>query len=178
MADPSSIQSSRIDYLLYSAPGRDCSVGEGTGLFNAEPAAGELAFPSDHTGVALTLVCDAAGAGGVDAAPAALPGESDEPAPADGQPVDEVTAEAIATAFETHLDGSISDIEVRIDQVEDFEGMRAAARQVFEQAGGAGAAVRARVDSISRKSATTARVVYSILLDDQVIFDGREAGRW
>ena len=184
MADPSSVQSSRIDYLLYSAPGRDCSVGEGTGLFNAEPAAGELAFPSDHTAVALTLVCDAAGAGGVDAAAAALPEEPEEPAPADGQPVDEVTAEAIAAAFETHLDGSITDIEVRIDQVEDFEGMREAARQVFEQVGEAGAAVRARVDSISRTSATTARVVYSILLNDQVIFDGRvgEAvltdGRW
>ena len=173
MADPSSVQSSRIDYLLYSAPGRDCSVGEGTGLFNAEPAAGELAFPSDHTGVVLTLVCDLAGVEGVDAAAAALPEEPDEPAPADGQPVDEVTAEAIAAAFETHLDGSISDIEVRIDQVEDFEGMREAARQVFEQVGEAGAAVRARVDSISRTSATTARVVYSILLNDQVIFDGR-----
>ena len=184
MADPSSVQSSRIDYLLYSAPGRDCSVGEGTGLFNAEPAAGELAFPSDHTGVMLTLVCDLAGVEGVDAAAAALPEEPDEPAPADGQPVDEVTAEAIAAAFETYLDGSITDIEVRIDQVEDFEGMREAARQVFEQVGEAGAAVRARVDSISRTSATTAQVVYSILLNDQVVFDGRvgEAvltdGRW
>ena len=176
MADPSSIQSSRIDYLLYSAPGRDCSVGEGTGLFNAEPAAGELAFPSDHTGVALTLVCDAAGTDGVDAAAAALPEAPDEPAPADVQPVDEVTAEAIAIAFETHLDGSISDMEVRIDQVEDFEGMREAARRMFEEVGELGAAVRARVDAISRTSATTARVVYSILLDDQVIFDGREGG--
>ena len=41
-----------------------------------------------------------------------------------------------------------------------------------------------RVDSISRTSSTTAEVVYSILLNDQVVFDGRigEAvlteGRW
>ena len=176
MADPSSLQSSRIDYLLYSAPGRDCTVGEGTGLLNAEPAAGDLAFPSDHTAVALTLVCDAAGFDGVDAAAAALPEAPDEPAPADGQPVDEVTAEAIADAFETYLDGSIEDIELRIDQAEDFPGMRDAARQMFEAIGEIGADVRARVDSISRTSATTTRVVYSILLNDQVIFDGREGG--
>ena len=54
--------------------------------------------------------------------------------------------------------------------------MRDAARQMFEEVGELGAAVRARVDAISRTSATTARVVYSILLNDQVIFDGREGG--
>ena len=184
LGDPAGRQSSRIDYLLYSAPGRDCAVGQGTGLFKAEPATGELAFPSDHTGVALTLVCDAAGADPIDPAALALPEEPDEPAPADGLPVDAVTAEAIAAAFEIYLDGSVADIELRIDQVEDFTGMRQAARQVFEQVGEAGAAVRARVDSISRTSSTTARVVYSILLNDQVVFDGRvgEAvltdGRW
>ena len=184
MSDPANRQSRRIDYLLFSAPDRDCSVGEGTGLFNAEATAGELAYPSDHTGVALTLVCDVAGADrlGVDAA--ALPEEPDGPAPVDAQPVDEVTAEAIAAAFETYLDGSISDRGLRIDQVEDFDGMRSAARETFERVGDTGAAARGRIDSISRTSSTTARVVYSILLNDQVIFDGRlgEAvlvdGRW
>lgn len=184
MADPSSRQSSRIDYLLYSAPDRDCSVGEGTGLFNAEPAAGGLAFPSDHTAVALTLVCDAVEAEGVDLAAAALPAAPDEPAPTGGQPVDEVTAQAITVAFETYMDGSIQDIELRIDQAEDFPGMREAARLMFEATADVGAGVRARVDSISRTSATTAVIVYSILLNDQVIFDGREGeavlidGRW
>ena len=124
MTDPSTIQGSRIDYLLYRAPGRDCSVGEGTGLFNAEPAAGELAFPSDHTAVALTLVCDAAKPEGVDLVTAGLPEEFDEPDAADGQPVDEITAETITTTFETYLDGSITDIELRIGQVEDLEGLR------------------------------------------------------
>ena len=184
MTDRSSLQSSRIDYLLYSAPGRDCSVGEGTGLFNAEPAASDLAFPSDHTGVALTLVCDIDGAESVDAAAAALTEAPDEPGPTDDQPVDEVTAQAITAAFETHLDGSIADIELRIDQVEEFAGMRDAGHRMFEAVGELGAAVRAEVDAISRTSATTARVVYSIILNDQVIFDGREGeaaligGRW
>ena len=177
MADPSSPssrQSSRIDYLLYSAPGRDCSAGEGTGLFNAEPATGELAFPSDHTGVALTLVCDATGTDGVDAAAAALPEAPADPAPVEGHPIDEVTAQAITAAFETYMDGSIEDMELRIDQAEDFPGMREAARLMFEATAEIGAGVRARVDSIYRTSAATARIVYSILLDDQVIFDGRE----
>ena len=184
MADPSSSQSSRIDYLLYSAPGRDCSVGEGTGLFNAEPEAGDLAFPSDHTAVALTLVCDAAGADGVDATAVALPEAINEPMPAGGHPVDEVTAEAITAAFDTYMDGSVEDTELRIDQAEDFPGMRAAARLMFEATAEVGAGVRAQVDSISRTSATTTRIIYSILLDDQVIFDGREGeavlieGRW
>lgn len=184
MADPSSLQSSRIDYLLHSAPGRDCAVGKNTGLFNAEPAAGEIAFPSDHTGVALTLECDAVDAEAVDAATAGLVEAPSEPAPTGGQPVDDVTAEAITTAFETYMDGSIEDIELRIDQAEDFAGMREAARLMFEATAELGAAVRAQVDAISRTSATTARFVYSILLNDQVIFDGREGeavlidGRW
>ena len=183
MADPASLQHRRIDYLLYSAPGRDCAVAGGTGLFNAEPAPGELAFPSDHTGLALALACDAAG---VDPAASdlALPDEPEPPAEPEGRPVDSVAAEAITTAFEIFIDGSIVDIEARIDQIEDFAGMREAARLTFESSGDAGAAVRGRVDSISRTSITTAEVAYSILLNDQVIFDGRigEAvladGRW
>lgn len=183
-SSPSSRQSSRIDYLLYSAPGRDCSAGESTGLFNAEPAAGDLAFPSDHTGVALTLVCDAAGDDGVDATTATLPEAPADPVPVEGHPIDEVTAQAITAAFETYMDGSIENMELRIDQAEDFPGMREAARLMFEATAEIGAAVRAQVDSISRTSAATARIVYSILLNDQVIFDGREGeavligGRW
>ena len=183
MRDAASLQRSRIDYLLYSAPGRDCAVSDGTGLFNAEPAPGALAFPSDHTGVALALRCDRAG---VDRAAAdlALPDEPEPPAEPEGQFVDSVAAEAITAAFEIFFDGSIVDIEARIDQIEDFAGMREAARLTFESSGDAGAAVRGRVDSISRTSNTTAEVAYSILLNDQVIFDGRigEAvlvdGRW
>ncbi len=120
----------------------------------------------------------------MDATAVALPEAIDEPMPAGGQPVDEVTAEAITAAFETYMDGSVEDTELRIDQAEDFPGMRAAARLMFEATAALGAAVRAQVDSISRTSATTAGVVYSILLDDQAIFDGREgeavliAGRW
>lgn len=183
MADPTSLQHRRIDYLLYSAPGRDCAAAGGTGLFNAAPSPGELAFPSDHTGVALALVCEAAA---VDPAASdlALPDEPEPPAEPGGQPVDSASAKAITTAFEVFFDGSIADIEARIDQVEDFAGMREAARLTFESSGDTGAAVRGRVDSISRTSATTAEVAYSILLNDQVIFDGRigEAvladGRW
>ena len=183
MRDPASLQRIRIDYLLYSAPDRDCSAADDTGLFNAEPAVGELAFPSDHTGVELALACDAAEVDAV-AADLALPDEPEPPDAPEGGPIEEAVAKSIAAAFETYLDGSIVDIEVRIDQIEDFAGMREAARQTFESAGDAGRAARGRVDSISRTSSTTARVVYSILLNDQVIFDGRigEAvlvdGRW
>ena len=173
MSDPASRQSSRIDYLMYWAGGRSCSVAEGTGLFNAEPATGELAFPSDHTGVTLTLVCDAVGADLADPSAAALPEVPAEPVAADGQPVDAASGEAITAAFETYLDGSITDIDLRIGQVEDFAGMREAAQETFDRVGDTGAAARGRVDSISRTSSTTARVIYSILLNDQVIFDGR-----
>ena len=183
MRDPASLQRSRIDYLLYSAPGRDCAVSDGTGPFNAEPAPGELAFPSDHTGVALALACDTAV---VDRAVVdlALPDEPEPPAELEGQFVDSAAAEAITAAYETFFDGSIADIEARIDQIEDFAGMREAARLTFESSGDAGAGVRGRVDSISRTSSTTVEVAYSILLNDQVIFAGRTGeavladGRW
>ena len=183
MRDPASLQHRRIDYLLYRAPDRDCAVSDGTGLFNAEPAPGELAFPSDHTGVALALACDPAM---VDRAAVdlALPDEPEPPVEPEGQFVDSAAAEAITAAFETFFDGSIVDIEARIDQIEDFAGMREAARLTFESSGDAGAGVRGRVDSISRTSSTTAEVAYSILLNDQVIFAGRTGeavladGRW
>lgn len=118
------------------------------------------------------------------AAGLALPDEPEPPAEAQGQPVDPASAEAITAAFEVFFDGSIADPEARIDQIEDFAGMREAARLTFESSGDAGAAVRGRVDSISRTSSTTAEVAYSILLNDQVIFDGRigeavlAGGRW
>ena len=185
MGDPASLQRTRIDYLLYSAPGRDCAPVEGTGLFNAAPAVGELAFPSDHTGVALALEC---GVAAVDAGAAAvaLPEEPEPPEAPEpqGQPVDAASAEAITAAFETFFDGSITDIEVRIDQIEGFSGMREAARQTFEGSADIGAGVRGRVEDISRTSSTTAEIVYSILLNDQVVFDGRiggavlHEGRW
>ena len=183
MRDPASQQRSRIDYLLYWAVDRDCAVAGGTGLFNAEPAPGELAFPSDHTGVVLALACDAAG---VDPAAAdlALPDEPEPAAEPEGQPVDSASVEAITTAFEIFFDGSIIDIEARIDRIEDFPGMREAARQTFESAGDVGAGARGRVDSIAPTSSVTAEVIYSILLNDQVIFAGRigeavlAGGRW
>ena len=78
MRDPASLQRTRIDYLLHAAPDRNCVSAEDTRLFNAEPTVGELAFPSDRTGVALALRCEAAavdaGAAGV-----ALPDEPEPP---------------------------------------------------------------------------------------------------
>ena len=171
MRDPASLQRGRIDYLLYSVPDRGCAPAAGTGLFNAEPAAGELAFPSDHTGVALALECEATAVDAGDPA-AALPEPPEAPEP-QGQPVDAASAEAITAAFETFLDGSNTDIDLRIDQVENFAGMRDAAGLIFELAADIVAGVQGRVDSISRTSSTTAEVVYSVFLNDQVVFDGR-----
>jgi len=65
-------QSERIDYVLLRAPD-DCQPvfdpdgdpdGDGvpTGVFAASPATGDLAFPSDHTAVALDVRCGGRGA--------------------------------------------------------------------------------------------------------------------
>src|SRR5690606_4054126 len=56
LLDPASIQTERIDFLFLGGE-RDCEVDDPTGLFNAGPAEGDLAFPSDHTGVQATLRC-------------------------------------------------------------------------------------------------------------------------
>ena len=175
MTDPDSRQHSRIDYLFYATADRNCSVGSDTGLFNAEPVVGELAFPSDHTGVALTLECATTGADRADATGAALPERPDSAATATAttQELDAATADAVTFAFETFLDGSITDMELRVAQVEDLPGLHRAVLETFSRSGESAAMVNGRVDSISRPSSTTAEVIYSILLEDQIVFAGR-----
>ncbi len=175
MTDPASQQKVRIDYLFYSAADRDCSPGPDTGLFNAEPAVGELAFPSDHTGVALTLQClttqsDIAAA--VDSDLAELP-DPDPGATPEGLPANDATRAAISAAFELFLDGSISDVGLRAAQVEDSPGVQQAVIKTFSQVGQVGAEARGRVESVRLTSSVTAEVTYSILVANQVAMTGR-----
>ena len=55
MTDPGSRQTGRIDYIFVGAD--RCQIGDATGPFNAEPAQGAIAYPSDHTGIMTELVC-------------------------------------------------------------------------------------------------------------------------
>jgi endonuclease/exonuclease/phosphatase family metal-dependent hydrolase len=57
LSNPDSKQDVRIDYLFVAPLRERCEIGEGTGPFNAEPAPGAIAYPSDHTGVILDVTC-------------------------------------------------------------------------------------------------------------------------
>jgi endonuclease/exonuclease/phosphatase family metal-dependent hydrolase len=75
LANPASIETERIDMILVRAPD-DCTTvfdaagdpdrdGLGTGLFADQPAIdgpGGIAYPSDHTGVAMDMSCGKVGA--------------------------------------------------------------------------------------------------------------------
>ncbi|MDH3755563.1 MAG: hypothetical protein OEU32_17000 [Acidimicrobiia bacterium] len=170
LTDPSSTQVRRIDYLFHLAIGRQCAVGDDTGLFNAEASPGELAFPSDHTGVQLTLVCRTTENDLAAAVDAPLPDDEPTVAADTGGAPDPATAAAITSAFETFFDGS-ADLELRAAQLEDSADLRGSFFDAFARAGGPAADTRARVDSISLTSGDTADVRYTVLVADQVVFD-------
>ncbi|HZB40330.1 MAG TPA: endonuclease/exonuclease/phosphatase family protein [Ilumatobacter sp.] len=57
LTDPASRQDARIDYVFIAPLPPRCAIGGATGPFNAEPAQGPIAYPSDHTAVMSTLTC-------------------------------------------------------------------------------------------------------------------------
>jgi endonuclease/exonuclease/phosphatase family metal-dependent hydrolase len=183
MIDPSSSQRRRIDYLFFDPGSTECAVGDGTGMFNAEPASGDLAYPSDHTGVVLVLECEPAG-GTDDAVVPTLP---DEPEPVDepaSGAADPATEAAIAGAYETFFDGAIADLDLRLAQVENGDRFEEVFSAQVEAAGAFATETSARVESVILTSEATADVVYTILVLGSAVFDHvdgdavRIDGRW
>ena len=103
LEDPESQQSERIDFL-FTGGDRDCEAVDPTGLFHdGEPAEGDLAFPSDHTGVQATLQC-ATTPEQVEAAPDQTVATTAPPTSASGDDlVDPETEAAITRAFTLSL---------------------------------------------------------------------------
>lgn len=182
MQNPNSKQTERLDYI-WLRPQRPCDISSPTGLFNAEPAPGALAFPSDHTGVTATLKCATTKAQLAAADHAPLPTTSTTTAPA-GTEVDTATREAVTTAFETLFNGDVTDPAVKLSSVQDAEILRPYFLQMYAATKDIASRIHVRLDDMKRTDATHVAVVYTLLLDQQAVLDHlpgsavNENGRW
>lgn len=142
LADPTSRQSERIDYVLLT-PGRQCRPTAPTGLFAPEPArrpGAGVVFASDHTGVVATLRCTVTAVQRT-AARRAVTRATSGPTTTTGSEVGDERGRAVRRAFETVFQGSDRPLGERIAALEDPEGLR----EVFLARFGAVAALAARV---------------------------------
>lgn len=169
LEDPDSRQVERIDYLFYDE-GRGCRAVDPTGLFNGDPAEGDLAYPSDHTGVQLTLQCPTTEAQ-VEAATAATVLDVTTTTNAVGEQVDAETEAAITDAFTNLFDGGITDVEVKLASLERAEELRPYFVESFEDTREVAAGIRVQIDSIEAVDATHADVTYTLVLDGTPVLD-------
>lgn len=168
LEDPDSRQSERIDFLFLGGE-RDCDVVDPTGLFNAEPADSDLAFPSDHTGVQATLRCTTTTDQVRSATTATVATTTSTTAPA-GE-VDAATEEAITQAFVNVFDGSVTDPEVKLASIEGGEALRESFLESYEATRDIASGIELRIDGISAVDDTHADVTYTLLLDGAAVLD-------
>lgn len=169
LEDPASRQSERIDYL-FVLDERDCEPVPPTGLFNAEPAEGALAFPSDHTGVQATLACPTT-AEQVEAAATATVASTAPTTTAPPTTVDDTTEAAITEAFRNLFDGTVTDVEVKLSSLERADELRPYFLESYEATRDVASGIRVRIDAIDAVDATHADVTYTLLLDGAAVLD-------
>ncbi len=183
LQDPTSRQAERIDYLFVGAS-RECTAAAGTGLFNAEPASGSLAHPSDHTGVVAVLSCTTDDGHRSAATTATRPTTPPTSVAPGGGPPDDETAAAITEAFNTLFAGTVSDPEVKITALEDAELLRESFFEMYERTKEIASRIVIRIDAITMVDADHANVTYTLLLDGAAVLDHlpgaavRVDGRW
>jgi endonuclease/exonuclease/phosphatase family metal-dependent hydrolase len=182
LEDPESRQVERIDYLFVDDR-RGCVPVDPTGLFNGEPAEGDLAYPSDHTGVQATLACPTSDEQ-LQAAPSATAPDVTTTTAPSGVDVDAETEAAITEAFTNLFDGRVTDVEVKLSSLEDAEEMRDFFLEGYEATRDIAVRIRLRIDAIESVDDTHADVTYSLLLDGAPVLDHlpgaavNEDGRW
>jgi hypothetical protein len=174
LVDPGSIQTERIDFLFVGGE-RDCEAVDPTGLFNGEPADGDLAFPSDHTGVEATLRC-ATTTEQVQSASTATVATTTPPTTLAGGSVDATTEAAITQAFTNVFDGTVTDPEVKLASLEDGEALRESFLASYEATREVAAGIRVRIDEIVPVDDTHADVTYTLLLDGSPVLDHLPGG--
>ncbi len=174
LTDPDSTQEHRIDYI-WLVPPSSCDPdfdrtegGLSTGLFNAEPepdGPSGLAFPSDHTGVALVLACQPIeGAPEVTATTGDIATTTTTEAPTGSE--DPAAVAEITAAYEAFFDGTNLDLEAKLALLEAGDVLAEAFFAAQEANAEIAVRTTARVDQVTLTSATTADVTYTILLDE------------
>ena len=172
LTDPASQQSERIDYLFFGG-GRVCAPVLPTGLFNAAPAtgaAGSVVFPSDHTGVEVTLECETTDAQRERAVTATVTTGPTTTGPEPAE-VDPETLSAITEAFRALFDGDVTDVDAKLAALEDGEILRPYFLASYEAQREIAPRIRVRIDEARLVDSSHADVTYSLLLDDAAVLD-------
>lgn len=179
MRNPASRQTERIDYVFLDTK-RSCDVTR-AGVFRPEGgpvAADGIVFPSDHSGVAATVTCATTAS---DLA-AAKRETRQSTTTTTGAPVPPATRAAVQQAFDTVFSNVEPDAARRVDALEDGEALRASYLARVQSLGPLNSS--ARIDSMTADGKDAVKVVYSILLDGNVVLDAlpgravREQDRW
>lgn len=172
LRNPDSRQTERIDFV-YVGGGRQCSVVEPSGLFNALAAVDSpsgIAFPSDHTGVQAALSCPTTKAH-LEAAASASSTTIQPTTTLAGGEVDAATALAITNAFTTLFGGEVTDVEEKLASLERGEELREAFLEAYEATRETASRITVRIDEIVALGPTDASVTYSLLLDGVPVLD-------
>jgi hypothetical protein len=157
-----------------------------TGLFNAAPASPAvdgLVFASDHTGVEATIECETTDAQREQAASATVTTAATTTTAPPAE-VDAATAAAITDAFRTLFDGDVTDVDAKLDALEDGEVLRPFFLATYAAQGEIVGRIRVRIDDIRLVDGDHAEVTYTLLLDDAAVLDHlpgsaiRVNGRW
>jgi endonuclease/exonuclease/phosphatase family metal-dependent hydrolase len=184
LADPTSRQTERIDFLLLGRS-RGCEAVPPTGLFAPDPGppgAGGIVFASDHTGVEATIECATTEAQQHDA-PAATVTTTATTAPPSAE-VDAATLGAITEAFTTLFDGTVTDVEAKLAVLEDGELLRPYFLEAYAAQQAIAPHIRVHLDDVSLVDPAHAAVTYTLLLDGAAVLDHVEGaavlldGRW
>jgi len=179
MRNPASRQSERIDYV-FLATKRSCDVTR-AGVFRpggGPVAADGIVFPSDHSGVTATITCATTSA---DRA-AARAASSSSTTTTTGAPVPPGTRAAVQQAFDTVFSNVEPDPAKRVDALQDGDALRASYLARVQSLGPLDSA--ARITSMTADGKDAVEVVYSILLDGNVVLDAlpgravREGDQW
>jgi endonuclease/exonuclease/phosphatase family metal-dependent hydrolase len=174
LTDPTSRQTERIDYVLVGGP-RSCTAARPTGLFNAGPASGDIAFPSDHTAVQATLACETSDSDRAAVERAAVESPQPTTTAASGR-ADAATLAAITRAYEAVFNGDVTDVERKLGAIEDGESIRSFFLESYEKSKEIAAKVRVRIDGVELIDGTHAKVTYTLLLEGNAVLDHLAGG--
>lgn len=179
LRNPASRQTERIDYV-FVATRRDCAVTR-AGVFVPEGGPVEadgLVFPSDHSGVEATVRCTTTSADVAAARRVRAPSATSTT----GAAVSAQTRADVQDAFDLLFSNVEPDPAQRLRALEDGDALRESFLERVRQLGPLN--TEARIDSITADGADAVTVVFSILLDGNVVLDAlpgraiREDGRW
>jgi endonuclease/exonuclease/phosphatase family metal-dependent hydrolase len=179
MRNASSRQTERIDYV-FLATRRDCDVRRaGVLQSGGGPVADDgLVYPSDHSGVLAEVECATTPA---DLA-AARARPSTSTTTTTGAAVPPTTRAAVQAAFDTVFSNVEPDPARRVRALEDGAALRASFLARVQALGPLH--TQARIDSMTAAGPDAVEVVYSILLDGNVVLDAlpgraiRAGDRW